>query len=198
MLAPIAREVRIIELPAAVPIKGDVSSLIDAGWTRERIAKLIERAPKYEASQARPPIVEDSEQFQIVAAQAFEALRCNNSPVRVVKFAGGLARVEEKETGESHVVELEVYRLRDELTLAADWYDTKFRPDVPSVDFGRMLLAKAAKAPSPAVTRFARSPVYTQDARLLVAPGHDKGSGIFLLPTRSNFPIFPRSRAPTS
>ena len=67
MLAPIAREVRIIELPAAVPIKGDVSSLIDAGWTRKRIAKLIERAPKYEASQARPPIVEDSEQFQIVA-----------------------------------------------------------------------------------------------------------------------------------
>jgi hypothetical protein len=182
ILAPVAREVRIVEPSGGAPAKGDVSDLIGAGYDRELIQKMIERAPKYEEHQAKPIIQEDSDQHPIVATQAFSALqRCNRAPVRIVRFTGSLSRIERDEVGEHRIVDLDVHRLRDELTAAADWIDKKFRPAVPSVDFGRLLLAKP-EPPLPAVTRFVRSPVFTKDGRLLRDCGFDASSGIYVLP----------------
>jgi hypothetical protein len=176
ILAPVAAELMIIELPG-LPAKGDVSDWIRGGGTREQLEGLIESA------RARPIIVESGDQHQSVAAAAFKALgRRNSDPVRLVRHAGGLARIECKEDGEPQVVDLDLYRLRDELTKAAVWLDRKGRPCVPSADFGRLMLAKA-EPPLPAVTRFARCPVFTRDGRLLYQPGWDsKSSGIYLLP----------------
>ena len=175
-----AAAVKIVELPGLQP-KGDVIDWLKAGGTREHLLELVEAAPLYEANAAPPIIIENDEQHQVVAAQAFKALRRLNDPVRIVRFAGSLSRVECDEKGEYQVVPLDVYRFRDELTKAASWVDLKFRPCVPSVDFGKLLLAKESP-PLPAVTRFARGPVYTSDGRLLVNQGYDEASKIFVLP----------------
>jgi putative DNA primase/helicase len=179
-VAPAAAQVKIVELPGLAP-KGDIIDWLKAGGTREQLLELLATAPVYEAKTALPIIVEDDGQHQEVATQAFKALRRRNDPVRIVGFAGGLSRVECMEDGQHRVIALDVHRLRDELTKAAIWVDLRLRPCVPSVDFGKLLLANESP-PLPEVTRFARGPVYTSDGRLLALSGYDAKSKIFILP----------------
>ena len=174
-VALVAAEVRIVKLPGLLP-KGDIVDWLEAGGTREQLLDLVAAAPRYKAETAKPILIEDGDQHQVVAAQAFAALHRLNDPVRIVKFAGGYTRIELT----SRIVPLDVHRLRDELTNAAVWFNKKFNPAVPSVDFANLLLAKEASK-LPAVTRFARGPVFTKDGRLLVNAGYDARSGIFVL-----------------
>src|SRR5262249_29622056 len=111
---------------------------------------------------------------------AVRALGRANSPVRIVRHAGGCARIERTERDEYQVFELDVYRLRDELTRAATWLDRKGRPSVPTGDFGRLMLAKH-DPPIPSVPRFMRCPVFTREGRLVHQPGWDARSGIYFM-----------------
>jgi hypothetical protein len=176
LLAPVAHEVRIIEPPAAMPAKGDISDLIAAGWSRELIDDLIARAPKYQAQIAIPLICEDEDQVPAIARQAWKALdRCNH-PTRLFLFNHVPIRLEV----DQRRVQLDVHRLRDEMTTAADWVGKKFQPRRPSVDLANLMLASRS-IPLPQVNRFATSPVFDGDGWLISRPGFDERSGIYLL-----------------
>jgi len=189
ILASVAREVRIVEPHPAMPIKGDISNLIEANFTREMISKLIERAPKYEADTAKPLIQEDAAQLPVVIQRAFAALRRHNQPEFMFRYAGALARIETDETGQLSPVTLTADRLRAELGDAAGWYDGKFRHTKPSGDLGRLMLAQK-EPPLPPLLRIMYSPGFTPDGRPLIVPGYDK-SGIYLAPYDYKLPTLP-------
>jgi hypothetical protein len=190
MLAPVASEVRIIEPPAAMPIKADVSDLIGSGWTREMIAKLIERAPQYEATQAKPIIIERSDQHTVLSAQAWKALRRYNEPPFLFRYGGSLARIETDENGRLGPVDLTANRFRAELSIAADFVDDKFRPSKPSADFGILMLGEKSP-PLPPLRRIMYAPGFTPDGRPLIVPGYDRDSGIYLAPYNYRVPPIP-------
>ena len=75
----------------------------------------------------------------------------------------------------------DVHSLRDKLTKAADWLDFRFNPSKPSVDFARLTTGRS-ESPTPKVTRFASSPIFTKEGSLLVTPQVTLGDQIFLLP----------------
>jgi hypothetical protein len=190
MLAPVARVVQIVEPPAAVPIKGDVSNLIETGWTREMIAELIERAPRYEASTAKPVIVERSDQHTVLSAQAWKALGRHNEPPFLFRYGGSLARIETDENGRLGPVDLTANRFRAELSVAADFVDDKFRPSKPSADFGILMLGEK-NPPLPPLRRIMYAPGFTPDGRALTVPGYDRESGIYLAPYDYKVPPIP-------
>jgi hypothetical protein len=127
-------------------------------------------------------IIETSDQYQLIATKAFAALQRANNPIRLVRYANFMTRV-----GET-IDPLNAHSLRVELTKAINWFDSRLNPDKPTLDFANLLLA-GENPPLPKVTRFARSPVFTKEGRLVVAPGYDAASGIFLLPHEFNLGV---------
>jgi hypothetical protein len=176
LLAPVAREVRIVEPPAAMPAKGDVSDLIGMGWGADLIGKLIERAPIYQAETVSPIICETEDQYPLIASASWKALEQRNRPPRLFMFQGVPIRLE----ADNCRVTLHVHRLRNEMAAAADWVSAKFQPTRPTVDLANLMLA-ARKIPFPVVKRFISAPVFDRDARLIMRRGFDPQSGIYLL-----------------
>ena len=193
ILAPVAREVRIIEPPPAMPIKGDVSDLIAMGWDLELLLKRIERAPVYSA--ACRSIIEDNEQFPVIAQQAFEALKQRNNPARLFRYADNLVRVENDANGRAFPARLDADGLRTELCYAANWLSKRLFPKKPSSDLGRLML-KVTEPPLPRLARMIYGPVITPDGRVLTEPGYDKDSGFYLAPFAFELPTVPER--PTS
>jgi hypothetical protein len=132
-------------------------------------------------------IIERSDQYQLIASQAFGALKAANNPIRLVSYADFMTRVDD-----TIITSLTPDSLRDELTKAVDWLDTKFNPSRPSADFAKLMLA-GVKSPLPEVRRFARSPIFTNQGSLIVTPGYHSSSQIFLLPHGFDLGVIPEN-----
>ena len=130
-------------------------------------------------------IIERDGQYQVIAAQAFAALKAANNPIRLVSYADFMTRVDG-----TIITSLTPHSLRDELTKATDWLDLRFNPSKPSLDFAHLMLA-GVRSPLPEVTRFARSPIFTNQGSLIVTPGYHASSQIFLLPHGFDLGIIP-------
>ena len=130
-------------------------------------------------------IIERNDQYQVIASQAFDALKAANNPIRLVSYADFMTRVDG-----TIITSLTPHSLRDELTKATDWLDLRFNPSKPSLDFAHLMLA-GVKSPLPEVTRFARSPIFTNQGSLIVTPGYHSASQIFLLSHGFDLGIIP-------
>jgi hypothetical protein len=116
-----------------------------------------------------------------LAEQSWKAL-ANMRPRTVFRFASGLVRVQEGPTAVLQALTLE--RLGHELLRAAKWITTTPNgEEIPGRPPRHLLQDMLAHPdpPMPSLVQVVSMPVFTSSGELIVTPGYDEESGIFLV-----------------
>jgi hypothetical protein len=125
-----------------------------------------------------------------MAMAAWKAIEATNTPPRVFLSAGGLAWLVADATGLPTVEVMSQDHIRHRLADVVSfirWSSAgRERPPKKKPAFPPETLAadlRAVPHPTlPRLERIVRMPVFTQDGRLLTAPGYDAASGLYLAP----------------
>jgi len=181
----------LVEWPG-LPEKGDVYDYIKSGHTVEDVRAVLEAALLYageaepEPGRALPEIIVTGRPLPDKTTDALAALIASNTPPRIFRHGGGLARVETTETGQPIILPLGESAVRGELARAAIWAtitDKGTAPASPPLDVVRDFLTMPGGWPGiPAIRAVTENPVIRPDGSILDMRGYDPDTRLYYYP----------------
>ena len=188
----VAKTVKIVELPG-LREKGDASDWLDAGHTVEDLGRIVDAAPEWSPDDnggVRPVIRVNGRQLRDVIDDAWGALLAANDPPQLFVTTGGLARLQDADTGP-------VIQLLDEaaafglLVRAADWVRVTAAgtSDVhPPKEIARDILANPHRD-LPRLEGVVSTPVFDAAGKLIARPGYHAEARFWLHRPEGEMPI---------
>jgi hypothetical protein len=160
----------------------------------EEFKKLIKGAEAIDLTASIPqPVINIEEPLRDVRASAWAALKSANEASHIpilYRFAGGLVRVQDDDSGRAILHPVNEYTLRYELVNCSIWMKRKVEAAMPSRD--QLLdLLETPNPPLPVLRRLVTVPVFAADGKLVDKGFHD---GLLYLPDpRLKVPPVPTS-----
>ncbi len=196
-LAPVAAEVRVVQLP--VEDEGEDLSdwILRYGGTREAWDELVAAAEVVERPELptidvpegdRPKIDAGSNNLAQLAQQAWEAIKRWNNPPRLFQRGGLITTIDVGDSGEPSLAVVTESGLRGILARAAWWYrwtgsgdDRRPVDALPPVHVVKDMMAAREHSgsegmPLPVIARLVEAPVFGADGSLRTQPGYHEGS----------------------
>lgn len=173
-----------------LPAQGDAYDYAKAGRTAADVRAVLDSSLLYhgnaETHSAVPAITVTRRPLQDITTDAMAAITKCNVPPHIFRYGGGLARVEQTDTGVPLIKTLSEHAVRGELARAASWVangSQRAVPAAPPIEVVRDFTTVPGGWPDiPAVRAIVENPVIRPDGTILDQRGYDPSTQLYYWP----------------